>query len=89
MPEDNVTQYPPTLLVTADHDDRVVPSHSFKLIAELQHVIGGNPRQKNPLLIRVITDAGHGSGKPIAKQVEELADILAFIQRALDLDFVE
>lgn len=52
--------YPPTMLLTADHDDRVVPLHSFKHIAELQHQLPTNP---NPLLIRIDTKSGHGAGK--------------------------
>lgn len=67
--------YPPTLVTTADHDDRVVPAHSFKFAARLQEVHRG----PNPVLIRIETKAGHGAGKPVSKQIEERADQLAFV----------
>jgi len=67
--------YPATLAITADHDDRVVPAHTFKFMATLQENDGG----KNPVLIRVETKAGHGAGKPTAKQIEEAADMYGFI----------
>jgi prolyl oligopeptidase len=66
--------YPATLVTTADHDDRVVPAHSFKYIAELQRKHDG----PNPVLIRIETQAGHGAGKPTEKIIEEAADILSF-----------
>ncbi|MGM0635753.1 MAG: prolyl oligopeptidase family serine peptidase [Bacteroidota bacterium] len=66
--------YPATLITTGDHDDRVVPAHSFKFAAELQAKQSG----KNPTLIRIETDAGHGAGKPTSKIIEEYADIFAF-----------
>lgn len=72
-------KYPPTLLVTGDHDDRVVPGHSFKFAAALQAAQGGEA----PVLIRIETAAGHGFGKPVAKVVAEAADILAFLRLAL------
>jgi prolyl oligopeptidase len=75
------TCYPPTLVTTADHDDRVYPAHSFKFAAELQHVQGC----PNPTLIRIETRAGHGSGKPTAKIIEELADEWAFLVRVLGM----
>ena len=68
-------EYPATLVTTADHDDRVVPAHSFKFISELQ----ANQKGGNPVLIRVETSAGHGGGKPVSKQIEESADMLAFM----------
>ncbi|MFS4445932.1 prolyl oligopeptidase family serine peptidase [Maribacter sp. 2307UL18-2] len=68
------TAYPATLITTGDHDDRVVPAHSFKFAAELQEKQTG----KNPTLIRIETNAGHGAGKPTAKIIEEYADIFGF-----------
>jgi prolyl oligopeptidase len=73
------TCYPPTLVTTADHDDRVVPAHSFKFAARLQAV----QSCRNPALIRIETKAGHGAGKPTAKVIEEAADKLAFIGEQL------
>jgi prolyl oligopeptidase len=66
--------YPATLITTADHDDRVVPAHSFKFAAALQEAQGGEA----PVLIRVQTKAGHGLGKPTTMLIEEQADIYAF-----------
>lgn len=68
------TKYPSTMVTTADHDDRVVPAHSFKFAARLQEAHKG----ENPVLIRVAVDAGHGAGKPISKTIEEQADIWSF-----------
>lgn len=59
-------------MLTADHDDRVVPLHSFKLIAEMQHKLAQSPAQTNPLHIRIETKAGHGRGKPTAKIVSSV-----------------
>ena len=67
-------EYPATLITTADHDDRVVPAHSFKFAAELQSKQTGN----NPVLIRIETDAGHGAGTPVSKTIEQFADIFGF-----------
>lgn len=69
------THYPATLVMTGDHDDRVVPAHSFKFAARLQACQGGEA----PVLIRIETRGGHGAGKPLAMQIEEAADELAFI----------
>ncbi len=71
--------YPPTLVLTGDHDDRVVPGHSFKFAAALQAAQGGEA----PVLIRIETSAGHGAGKPTSKIIAEDADVLAFLRRAL------
>lgn len=68
--------YPAVLVTTADHDDRVVPAHSFKYIAELQEK---QKDRKNPMLIRIQTDAGHGAGKPTSVAIQEVADIYSFI----------
>ena len=67
-------EYPATLVTTGDHDDRVVPAHSFKFAAELQAKQSGN----NPTLIRIETDAGHGAGTPVSKTIEQYADIFGF-----------
>jgi prolyl oligopeptidase len=68
------TQYPATMVTTADHDDRVVPAHSFKFAATLQEYHDGN----NPVLIRIESKAGHGAGKSISKTIEEQADLYSF-----------
>ncbi len=67
-------KYPATFVTTGDHDDRVVPAHSFKFAAELQAKQSG----ANPVLIRIETNAGHGAGKPVSKTIEEAADLQAF-----------
>ena len=68
-------EYPATMVTTADHDDRVVPAHSFKFAATLQEMHRG----KNPVLIRIESDAGHGSGTPTSKRIEQYADIYSFV----------
>ena len=67
-------EYPATLVTSADHDDRVVPAHSFKYIAELQSKYQG----ENPVMIRIGVKAGHGGGKPTSKIIEEYADLWSF-----------
>jgi prolyl oligopeptidase len=74
--------YPPTMITTADHDDRVVPAHSFKFAAALQKAQGCD----KPILIRIETKAGHGAGKPTAKIIEEAADKWAFLVKVLGLN---
>jgi prolyl oligopeptidase len=75
------TCYPPTLVTTGDHDDRVVPWHSYKFAAELQRVQGC----ANPVFIRVETRAGHGSGKPVWMQIEDVADRFGFVANAMGM----
>jgi prolyl oligopeptidase len=74
-------KYPATLITTADHDDRVVPAHSFKFAATLQAAQAGDA----PTLIRIETKAGHGAGKPTSKIIEEISDVWGFLARALDM----
>jgi prolyl oligopeptidase len=75
------THYPATLVTTADHDDRVVPAHSFKFAARLQACQAGD----KPTLIRIETRAGHGAGKPTTKQIEYQVDVLAFLVKELGM----
>jgi prolyl oligopeptidase len=75
------TSYPPTMITTADHDDRVWPGHSFKFAAALQAAQAGDA----PVLIRIETKAGHGAGKPTSKIIEEIADRWAFLVRTLNM----
>ncbi|MCG3134680.1 MAG: Prolyl endopeptidase [Planctomycetes bacterium] len=77
--------YPPTLVTTGDHDDRVVPGHSFKFAARLQEAQAKAPSCANPVLIRIDVKAGHGAGKPTAKVIEEAADRYAFAWKALGM----
>ena len=76
------TKYPATLVTTADHDDRVVPGHSFKFAATLQADQAGSA----PVLIRIETKAGHGAGKPISKQIEEIGDAWTFVAKNLNME---
>jgi len=75
------TRYPATLILTADHDDRVVPGHSFKFAAALQAAQSGDA----PVLIRIETRAGHGAGKPVSKIIDEKSDVFGFLVRALQM----
>ena len=76
------THYPPTLIYTADHDDRVVPGHSFKFAAAMQAAQGGDA----PILLRVDTRAGHGMGKPTAALIAEQADNWTFLAHVLGME---
>lgn len=76
------TKYPPTLVTTADHDDRVFPAHSFKYTAAMQHAQAGNA----PVLIRIQVRGGHGAGLPTALAIEQQADIYAFLVRSLGMN---
>jgi prolyl oligopeptidase len=76
------TAYPATLITTADTDDRVVPMHSFKFAAALQEAQAGDA----PVLIRIETRAGHGRGTPTTKQIEQAADLWAFLAQVLDIE---
>lgn len=78
------TAYPATLITTADHDDRVVPAHSFKFAATLQEMNNNS----NPTLIRIESKAGHGAGKPTSKVIEEAADIWSFVMWNLEMKFI-
>ncbi|TFW28893.1 prolyl oligopeptidase family serine peptidase [Massilia horti] len=75
------TCYPATMITTADHDDRVVPAHSFKFAATAQAAQGGSA----PIIIRIDTKAGHGAGKPTAKQIDEVTDRWGFLHKALNM----
>jgi prolyl oligopeptidase len=76
------TKFPPTMVVTADTDDRVVPMHSFKFGAALQHAQSGDA----PILLRIETRAGHGAGTPTTKRIEETADLWAFLWKNLGME---
>ena len=77
-------KYPATLITTADHDDRVVPAHSFKFAAQMQYAQAGDA----PILIRIETKAGHGAGKPTSKRIEEAADSYAFLFQNTNTPYV-
>ncbi|XP_055295101.1 prolyl endopeptidase-like [Sitodiplosis mosellana] len=85
-PNSTQNPYPSTLITTADHDDRVSPLHSLKLTATLQNAVGNNQFQKNPILLRVYSKAGHHDDKPTAKLIQEETDINTFLFQALQID---
>ncbi len=76
-------KYPATLVTTADHDDRVVPAHSFKFAAQMQHCQAG----ERPVLIRIDSKAGHGAGKPTSKRIDEAADVYSFLFQNIDTEY--
>ena len=76
-------KYPATLVTTADHDDRVVPAHSFKFAAAMQHAQAGDA----PILIRIESKAGHGAGKPVSKRIEEATDVFSFLFENTDTPY--
>ncbi len=82
--------YPPTMVMTADHDDRVVPAHSFKYVAEMQEAATattlGRAGATGPILARIETQAGHGAGTPTSKIIDERGDLLAFVANALKIE---
>lgn len=83
-------QWPATLLMSADHDDRVVPCHTLKYIAELHHQIKNGETcnyQKKPIIARIDVKAGHGSGKPTAKLIADVVDFHCFLQRVLGMEW--
>uniref|UniRef100_A0A1B0C9Q7 Prolyl endopeptidase n=2 Tax=Lutzomyia longipalpis TaxID=7200 RepID=A0A1B0C9Q7_LUTLO len=84
-PADEAHQYPATLILTADHDDRVSPLHSLKFAATIQYAVRDCENQKNPILLRVYSKAGHGAGKPTTKKIEEVTDILTFLSKSLQV----
>ncbi|KAJ6920999.1 hypothetical protein NC651_014545 [Populus alba x Populus x berolinensis] len=89
---DQPSQYPPTMLLTADHDDRVVPLHSLKLLATMQYILCTsleNSPQTNPIIGRIECKAGHGAGRPTKKKIDEAADTYSFMARMLDASWNE
>ncbi len=76
-------KYPATLVTTADHDDRVVPAHSFKFAAQMQHCQAGEA----PILIRIDSKAGHGAGKPTSKRIDEATDVYAFLFQNVGVEY--
>ncbi|KAK8944369.1 hypothetical protein KSP39_PZI007750 [Platanthera zijinensis] len=87
---DSSTQYPPTMLLTADHDDRVVPLHSLKLLATMQYILCTsleNSPQKNPIIARIDLKSGHGAGRPTQKLIDEAADRYGFAAKMMGVSW--
>lgn len=78
-------EYPPLLIMTADHDDRVVPMHSKKFAAALQHADAEADTSNNVILLRIDTKAGHGMGKPTAKIIDQRVDVFAFLNALFEM----
>ena len=94
VPTEGTRNYPALLILTGDHDDRVPPLHSLKYGATVQHAVAFDPAperspQRNPVLLRVETRAGHGAGQPTATQIEQLSDIYGFLADVMDARFGE
>jgi prolyl oligopeptidase len=92
--DSSTRQYPAVLLTTGSHDDRVVPLHTHKFLAQLQYILGGGDGgdgegggQKNPLIARVEVRAGHGAGKPTKKIIEETSDMLSFAAEVMGAEW--
>ncbi|XP_039138195.1 prolyl endopeptidase [Dioscorea cayenensis subsp. rotundata] len=91
-PASKACQYPPTLLLTADHDDRVVPLHSLKLLATMQYVLCtsiDNSPQTNPIIARIDRKAGHGAGRPTQKMIDEAADRYSFMAKMTGASWID
>uniref|UniRef100_A0A1J3DDR7 Prolyl endopeptidase n=1 Tax=Noccaea caerulescens TaxID=107243 RepID=A0A1J3DDR7_NOCCA len=89
---DRFVQYPSTMLLTADHDDRVVPLHTFKLLATMQYELGlslENSPQTNPIIARIEVKAGHGAGRPTQKMIDEAADRYGFMAKMVDASWID
>lgn len=89
---DVFVQYPSTMLLTADHDDRVVPLHTFKLLATMQYELGlslENSPQTNPIIARIEVKAGHGAGRPTQKIIDEAADRYGFMAKMVDATWLD
>ncbi|CAL8082972.1 unnamed protein product [Orchesella dallaii] len=86
-PGSSSPSYPAVFVTTADHDDRVVPFHSYKYLAELQHSVGQTMSQTNPLMMRVYQNIGHGYSMPTMKAIEKATDLFCFLENALGYEF--